>query len=391
MRRIGVVTGTRAEYGILYWLLKEIEAAKGLSLELYVTGSHLSDTHGKTIDSIRKDGFSIAAEIPLPLEDDSARGVGAAMAAALAGFSSVFAKNKPDLLVLLGDRYEMFAAGQAALIHRIPMAHLHGGERTEGAMDEAFRHGLTKMSLLHFTAHKEYSRRVVQLGEDPKRVFCVGTLGLDHLDKTPFLERMEWEKAAGFSLGEQNFLITHHPTTLSEAGALDEVKELLAALDAFPQAHILITHPNADTGGNAIASVLRAYAEKHTPRCRLLASLGSQRYFSALALFDVVIGNSSSGLVEAPALRTPTVDIGDRQKGRLRAPSVLHAAPKRREIERAIKKALSPAHAKLTQRQTPPYQGGGVARKVTQKLLRFPLKKGLQKAFYDLDRSRKLR
>jgi len=386
-RKICVVTGTRAEYGLLYWLLREIEADNALELQLAVTGMHLSPEFGMTVREIEADGFPIAERVEMLLSSDTPVGIAKSIGLGVIGFAEAYARMKPDVLVVLGDRFEILAAAQAALVAKIPIVHIHGGETTEGAFDEAVRHSVTKMAHLHFVAAEPYRRRVIQLGEEPGRVFNVGAPGLEHVFRTTFLDRSEFERSTGFVLGQPTFLITYHPATLSERSAADSASELLKALDRFPSAHVVFTMTNADTGGRAINEVVDAYAVRHADRMRTFLSLGQQRYLSALRLVDVVIGNSSSGVIEAPALGVPTVNIGPRQQGRLKAESVIDCADDARSIGLAIENALSSTFKASIEGSPSPYGQGDTACQIVGILRDIELgEKLLMKRFYDVPR-----
>lgn len=383
-RRVAVVTGTRADYGLLYWLIRDLHAAPDLELQLVVTGMHLMPEFGRTIEVIERDGFPIAATVDLELTSDTPEAVARAMGVGMIGFASCFARLAPEIVVILGDRFEMLAAASAAFVQRVPIAHIHGGEVTEGALDEGFRHAITKLSALHFTAADPYRRRVIQMGEPPGRVFNVGAPGLDHLRRTALLEREALEQALALELGAQNFLVTFHPATLDTEDAATQCRALLAALDAFPEARIVFTLPNADPGGRAIMPLLEDYAARHRERCRLFASLGQLRYLSLLRQVQVVIGNSSSGIIEAPSFGAATVNIGDRQQGRLRAASVIDCGTGATEIEAAIRQALSPAfRAGLTDVENP-YGAGDASGRMLDVLGRADLAALQRKPFHDL-------
>lgn len=339
-RRICVITGGRAEYGLLQWVMHEIRAASDLELQLIVTGAHLEPRFGLTVEQIEADGFGIDARVPLGLEGDAPGDVVRAMAACLTGTSDALERLRPDIVLVLGDRYEILAAAEAALIHGVPLAHIAGGDVTEGAFDESIRHALTKMAHIHLTTHAQAAARVVQMGEDPARVHVVGSPGLDHLRRTPLLEGAALEAALGAPLGERNLLVTWHPVTLDPDGGQGGFDALLTALDAFgPEVTKWVTRPNADPGGAAIEAALDRWAAGRTD-VHVFASLGQVRYLSLMARIDAVVGNSSSGLYEAPSLGVPTVDIGDRQKGRLAAASVIHCGAEPRAIEAAIRRAF---------------------------------------------------
>jgi len=384
-RTIGVVTGARSDYGLLRPLLALLDADPTFDLRLFVTGMHLSPRFGMTVGEIEADGYSIAARIPLPLDDDTEAGVTRATAIAMAGFADALAESRPDLLVVLGDRNETFAAAAAALLTRIPIAHLHGGEVTAGAVDDSLRHAITKMSWLHFTAAEPYRRRVIQLGEDPARVFQVGALGVDNALALPKLSREQLAADLGPVFGEKTALVTFQPVTLEAGGGQRQFAALAAALERFGDLSVVITMPNADAGNHEIADAIETLRARRPERVHVFTSLGSVRYLSLLALADVCIGNSSSGLIEAPSLATPTVDIGDRQAGRERAPSVVHCDPVAEEIAAAIATALSPAMREVAARCENPNGDGHAAERIAVVLRRAVADVGeLKKAFFDL-------
>ena len=381
-RRICVVTGTRAEYGLLRNVLRGVADAPGAELQLIATGMHLSPEFGLTWHEIEADGFVIDTRVEMLLSADTATGVTKAMGLGLIGFADAFERLRPDIVVLLGDRFEIFAAAAAALIAGIPIAHLHGGETTEGAFDEALRHSVTKMAHLHFVAAEPYRRRVVQLGEDPARVFLVGGLGVDAILGLDLLDRTALEASLGFELGDKNLLVTFHPATL-EGGAAVQMRELLAALEARSDAVLIFTMPNADNGGRELISMVEDFVANHA-NAHGFTSLGQLRYLSCLQFVDGVVGNSSSGLAEAPSFRIGTVNIGDRQRGRLKAGSVIDCEPRRRDIEAALDELYSPAfRAKLASVENPYGQGGASAR-IVQVLRDHPLDGLLKKQFFDL-------
>lgn len=383
-RRICVVTGTRAEYGLLYWTLRGIAADPALDLQLAVTGTHLSPAYGETYQQIEADGFAIAAKVDMGLDGDSPLAIGQAMGRAVSGFAAALDRLQPDLLVVLGDRYEILAAAQAAMLARIPIAHIHGGESTEGLIDEAVRHALTKLAHIHCVAAAPYARRVIQMGEQPHTVHVVGAAGFDQLANAQLLDRAALEAAIGFTLGEQAFLVTLHPETLSAASAQAQVQPLLAALDAFPDARVIITGANADPAGQQISARLRQHAADHPQRFCYHESLGQQRYLSLVAQVDAVIGNSSSGIIEVPAVGKPVVNIGDRQRSRLRAPAIIDCANESDAIRAAISRALSPAQRALAARRQTPYGQPGAAGRIVTLLRDTPLDGILSKRFYDL-------
>ncbi len=384
-RKICVVTGTRAEYGLLCWLMREIRDDPALELQIIATGAHLSPDFGLTYRAIEADGFAIDAKVEMLLASDTPVAIAKSIGLGVIGFADALAVLKPDILVLLGDRYEILAAAQAALVARIPVAHLHGGELTEGAFDDAIRHALTKMAHLHFVAAEPYRRRVIQLGEDPDRVFNFGAPGLDSLHRLTLLGRADLEAALGFAFGAVNLLVTYHPVTLADEDPQAAMAALLAALDAFPQARIIFTRPNADTHGRVINELIDRYIEDRPGRAAAYASLGQLRYLSAVAQVDAVIGNSSSGLSEAPALKKPAVNIGARQQGRLRAASVIDCPAAPDAIRAAISRALSAEFAPVVQAAVAPYGDGDASRRIKEQLKITPLDGLAVKKFYDRD------
>ncbi|HAZ07887.1 MAG TPA: UDP-N-acetylglucosamine 2-epimerase (hydrolyzing) [Elusimicrobia bacterium] len=385
MRKIAVVTVGRSDYGLLRPVLREIAATKGLRLRLIVAGAHLQRSQGLTVREILADGWQAAARVRVPAAD-TPEGISRAMGAACAGFASAYARLDPDFIVVLGDRYEMHAAALAALPFTIPVAHLHGGELTHGAFDDSLRHSITKLSHLHFTANRAYARRVRQLGEDQRRIFVTGSPAIDNIRSTPLLSRPELEAELGLDLGRPTLLVTFHPTTLEWRDAQRQTRELLAALDASGL-QAVVTMPNADTGNAAIRRLLRAFAAGRR-EARLVESLGSRRYLSLMAYAAAMLGNSSSGLVEAPSLRLPVVNVGTRQGGRLRANNVIDCGYGRAEILRALRRALSPAFRASLRGMSSPYGDGRAAPRVARLLIKTPLQGLTDKRFADLQGGR---
>lgn len=340
-RKICVVTGTRAEYGLLRWVMQGIQDSDVLDLQLIVTGMHLSPEFGLTVQEIESDGFHIDRKVEMLLSSDTPVGITKSMGLAMIGFADALAELQPDLLLVLGDRFETFAAASAALIARIPIAHCHGGELTEGAFDDALRHSITKMAHLHFAAAEEYRQRVIQMGEHPDRVFLVGGLGVDAIKRTKLLSREELEASLDFKLGPRNLLITFHPVTLEHNTSAQQMSELLAALDELKDTHLIFTMPNADTDGRVLIRMVEDFCASR-PHAKAFTSLGQLRYFSCIHYCNGVVGNSSSGLAEVPSFSKGTVNIGDRQKGRLRAESVIDCEPERRAIATAIRRMWEP-------------------------------------------------
>ena len=382
-RRICVVSGTRADYGLLRWVMEGIRDASDLELQVIATGMHLSPRFGLTYRDIEKDGFAIDAKVDMRLDSDTPAGVARSMGLGLSGFGEALEQLAPDVMFVLGDRFEMLSAVAAATVARIPVAHAHGGETSEGAFDEGIRHAITKMSHLHFVAAEEYRRRVIQLGEDPARVFLVGGLGLDSIDRLPLYDRAQLESSLDFALGPKNLLVTFHPVTLEQDTAQGQMAELLAAVAELDDTHLIFTMPNADPGGRALMEMVEQFVAGH-PNARAYTSLGQLRYLSCLRHVDGVVGNSSSGLIEAPSLGTGTINIGDRQRGRLKAESVIDCAPDRTAIAAAIARLSSPAFQAALTRVRNPYGSGGAADKIVRVLREYPLGSILKKTFYDL-------
>jgi len=382
-KKICVVTGTRAEYGLLYWLMKEIEEDNGLELQLIVTGMHLSPEFGLTYKEIEKE-FKIDKKIEMLLSSDTSLGVSKSMGLAQISFAEAYDELKPDLLVILGDRYEIFSAVSSAMIANIPIAHLHGGETTEGAFDESIRHSITKMSHLHFTATDEYKNRVIQLGEHPNRVFNVGGLGIDNIKKLKLLNRDEFEKSIDFKLNKKNILITFHPVTLENTTAKEQFQILLDVVDELETTNIIFTKANSDTDGRIINTMIDEYVNKNNNKACGFTSLGQLRYLSALQYVDGMIGNSSSGLLEAPSFKIGTINIGDRQKGRIMSDSVICCNPTIESIRDAFKKLYSNEFKKKLLKIDNPYGDGGASKKIKDILRDIDLKDILKKSFYNL-------
>ncbi len=383
-RKICIVTGTRAEYGLLYWLMKEIQADPDLVLQIVATGMHLSPEFGLTYRKIEEDGFRINEKVEMLLSSDTPVGIAKSIGLGVIGFADAIDRLKPDIVVILGDRFEIFAAAQAAMIARIPIAHIHGGETTEGAIDEAMRHAITKMSHFHFTAAEPYRQRVIQLGESPERVLNYGAPGLDNLKKLALLDKKAFEKAIDFQLGNLSFLITYHPVTLCDTGPEKPINELFQAIDHFLDAKIIFTKANADTAGRIINQKIDAYVKKNTQRAKVFTSMGQLLYLSAIKNADIVIGNSSSGIVETPAFHKPTVNIGMRQQGRLKAASIIDCKEKEQAIVAAIKKGLSPEFNEISKNAVNPYGQGDVFYKIKEYLKKVSLRDILMKKFYDV-------
>ncbi|EQA61123.1 UDP-N-acetyl-D-glucosamine 2-epimerase, UDP-hydrolysing [Leptospira alexanderi serovar Manhao 3 str. L 60] len=382
-RKVCVVTGTRAEYGLLYWLMKEIEADSDLELQIIVTGMHLSTEFGLTYRQIEQDGFKINTKVEMLLSSDTAVGITKSMGLGIIGFAEAFENLRPDILILLGDRFELLAAAQAAMVAKIPIGHISGGELTEAAFDEGIRHAITKLSHLHFVAAEPYRKRVIQMGEQPDCVFNFGAPGLDHLSKMNWMEKEELSFELGIELKALIFLVTYHPVTLEDNKPTEAMSELLNALEEFSEATIIFTYPNADTGGRELIHQIDSFVSKNLKNTRAFVSLGQRKYLSLMRLASVIIGNSSSGLTEAPALKKATVNIGDRQKGRLKAASIIDCIEKKEFIVSGIKKALSIEHEEIVRKSTSLYGYGNVSVEIKEKLKTFPLR--IKKPFFDLE------
>ena len=384
-RKICVVTGSRAEYGLLYWLMKEIAADSDLQLQVVVTGMHLSPEFGLTYQQIESDGFAIEAKVEVLLSSDSPVGVAKSMGLGVIGFADALYRLKPDILVVLGDRFEILAAVQAAMVARIPVAHISGGESTEGAYDEGIRHAITKMAQWHFVTAEPYRKRVIQLGEAPDRVFDFGAPGLDHLQRMNWLDRDALEESLGMRLTPPLFLVTYHPATLGKQDPLLALNALLSALDEFSDATVVFTYPNADTGGRALIKQIDVWVAANQQRAKAFASLGQQCYLSLMREADAVIGNSSSALTEASALKKATVNIGDRQNGRIKATSVIDAAEDTVDLAAAIHQALSKEfRASLLATQSL-YGVGDTSVRIKDTLKLVVIKTG--KAFFNIEHS----
>ena len=372
--KICFITGSRAEYGLLYWLMKEVQASLKLEMQIIATGMHLSPEFGTTYNQIEREGFTINKKVEMLLSSDSVVGITKSMGVGLIGFSDALNDLKPDLIVVLGDRFEIFVGVTAAMIAKIPVAHLHGGETSEGAFDESIRHSITKMSHLHFTATEYYRNRVLQLGEQPDRVFNVGAIGIDNIRRLKLLSKSEFEKAIEFKLAKKNILVTFHPVTLENGTSSEQFKNLLNALVKLKDTNIIFTKANADTDGRVINKMIDDFVTNHLEIAKAFDSLGQLRYLSSMQFIDGVIGNSSSGLIEAPSFKIGTINIGDRQRGRIKATNVIDC------LQKLFSKEFSES-VKLT---NSPYGEGGVAEKITRILETTTLDRILKKSFYDV-------
>ncbi|MCP6699717.1 UDP-N-acetylglucosamine 2-epimerase [Pseudomonas donghuensis] len=365
-RSVAVFTGTRAEYGLLYWLMKEIQSSELLALQVIVSCMHLSPEFGATWRQIEEDGFAIDAKVEMLLSSDTDVGTVKSMGVGLLGYADALDRLRPDMLVVLGDRFEALSIAQAALIMRIPIVHLHGGEISEGAYDDAIRHAISKMAYLHFVAAEPYRKRVIQMGEAPERVLNVGAVGLDHLKRTPSVPLVQLSESLKFDFTSQFLLVTYHPVTAQDEDPVESFAALLQALDEFPDYGVVLTYPNADSGGRAIIPMLEDYAARNPGRVLAIPSLGFRRYLSVVGHASAVVGNSSSGLVEVPSFGVPTVNIGLRQAGRLCAESVVHCLADKASIMSALEQALSDDFAARCKGVVNPYGQGDAAKQIVQ-------------------------
>ena len=385
-RKVCVITGTRADYSLLRWVMQGIKEDAVLNLQIIATGMHLSPEFGLTYKVIEADGFEIDRKVEVLTSSDTPVGIAKSMGLGMIGFADALKELNPDLIVVLGDRFEIFAAVATALVARIPVAHLHGGEVTEGAFDEAFRHSITKMAHLHFVAADEYKQRVIQLGEQPERVFLVGGLGIDNLKHLKLLDRNLLEDDLGFKFGKKNLLITFHPVTLENASTVKQMQALLDALTKLEDTQLIFTMPNADTDGRVLIKMVKQFASQHA-NAHAFTSLGQLRYLSCIAQVDGVVGNSSSGLTEVPSFKKGTINIGDRQRGRLQATSVVNCKPDQKSIADAINILYVPDFQLNLNQVRNPYGEGGASEKIVSILKIMNIKNIVKKAFYDLSNS----
>ena len=385
--KVCAISGTRADYGLLRRSLKRLELSDKIELHLIVTGSHLEDAFGKTKSEIQKDGFHDFISIPLELKDDTKRGMAIATGKAVTAFADCYETVRPELVLVLGDRYEVFAAAIAAHLSGISIAHISGGDVTEGAVDDAIRHSITKMSALHFPGCEQSRRRIIQMGEDPNRVFNVGEPGVENCIKTDFMSRDDLAESVGFEKIKGDYcLVTFHPVTMENDTGVDQVGELIRAMDSFPEMAYIITLANADAGGRAINSFWIEEGKKRD-HWLVIPSLGVNRYLSAMKYARLVIGNSSSGIVETPSLGIPTINIGDRQKGRMTADNIISCEPKEKEIRQAMRAALQPEFRENAKRVESPFGKGDTSELIEKHMLDFledPARTN-EKHFYDLD------
>ena len=379
-----MVTGSRAEYGLLYWLLKEIQATPEFDLQIAATGMHLSPEFGSTYQEIESDGFIINEKVEMLLSSDTPSAISKSTGLGMIGFADAFNDLKPDLLIVLGDRYEIFAATTVAMFAKIPIAHIHGGETTQGAFDEAIRHSITKMSWWHFVAADEYKNRVIQLGENPKRVFNVGGLGVDVIKKAKLLSKKELKGNTGIQFGKKNLLVTYHPVTLGKQTSREHFQALLDVLHDLDDVYLIFTMPNADSDGRIIKQKIDEFVLNNNKRSIAFTSMGQINYLSTIKYVDGVVGNSSSGLAEAPTFKIGTVNIGDRQDGRMKAESVIDCNPDQKSITTAIKKLYSNRFQNKLKTVSNPYGKGKATEKIMKILKKTKIPDELKKEFYDL-------
>jgi len=383
MRKICVVTGTRAEYGLLRWVMEGIHNSPLLDLQLVVTGMHLSPEFGLTVNEIKSDGFVADRCVEMLVSSDTPTGITKSMGLGLTGFADVMADLEPDLVLLLGDRYEIMVAAISAMIARVPLAHLHGGEATEGSIDEAIRHSITKMSHLHFVATEEYKNRVIQLGEQPGTIFKVGGLGIDSICNLKLLDRSTLEESLGIQLKEKNLLITFHPVTLESNSSQFQMAELLAALNDLEDTYLIFTMPNSDTDGRVMFQQIEKFVSERN-NASVYTSLGQLKYLSCIAQVDAVIGNSSSGLIEVPSFKKATINIGDRQRGRMKAISIIDCLPEYSDIHDAIEKIYTDEFQQKVKSSINPYGEGGASESIVEILESVNLDDIVKKSFYDI-------
>lgn len=383
-KKICVITGSRAEYGLLYWFLKEVDKDTNLKLELIITGMHLSRKFGLTYKEIKKE-FKLSKKINIDISTDTSTSISKSIGKAIKLFSEAYIELNPDIVVVLGDRYEIFGATVAAMISQIPIAHIHGGELSEGSWDDAIRHSITKMSHLHFAATEEYKKRIVQLGEDPKRVFNIGGTGIENIKRLKLLNKKEFENSINFKLNYKNLLVTFHSSTLEKNTSKKQFQELLSAIDELVETNIIFTKTNSDLNGNVINQMIDEYTKKNSNKSVSFTSLGQLRYLSALKFVDALIGNSSSAIIEAPSFKIGSVNIGDRQMGRIKAASVIDCLPQKKVIKESIDKIYSKDFQNLLKNVNNPYDKGNSSKKITKVLKKINIENLLKKKFYDIE------
>jgi len=383
-RKICVITGSRAEYGLLYWLIKEINSDDELELQLIATGMHLSPEFGSTYKEIEKN-FKINKKIEMDLSSDTSQSISKSMGLAQISFSQAYSELKPDIITVLGDRYEILSAVISAMISNIPIAHIHGGEITEGSWDNNIRHCISKMAHLHFTASEEYKRRVIQLGEQPNKVYNVGGLGIENIKKLNLLSRSDLQDKINFKFNLKNIMITFHPVTLENNTSKNQFQEILNAVNELKNTNIIFTKANSDLNGKVINQMIDEYVYENPKKSVSYVSLGQEKYLSVLQYIDVIVGNSSSGLLEAPSFKIATINIGDRQKGRICSKSVINCLPIKKNIKKSLDIVYSPKFQKLLKTVENPYDNGITSKKIARVLKNFNLENILKKQFNDID------
>lgn len=385
MKKVCIVTGTRAEYGLLKPVIEKIHKTSDLTLQLVVTGMHLSPEFGMTYKEIEADGYPVTEKVEMLLSSDTSVGITKSMAVALMGFGDCFEHLQPDVVVILGDRYEMLMVASAAMVAKIPIAHIHGGEVTEGAMDDAIRHSITKMSHLHFASTEEYRRRIIQLGEEPQSVLYTGALGVENIREEQLLDKAVLEESIGFSIDDNTIIVTYHPVTLEDIPSKVQFKKLLTVIKNNPKLRVIFTKANSDTDGRIINQMIDEFVKENAERCVAFTSLGRVRYLSALQYCVAVVGNSSSGVVEAPSFHIPTVNIGNRQLGRICADTVINCGYEAEEIQDALDKAFSEEFRKQLPNMNNPYEKTGTSELIVEKIKEMLSKDyRVKKHFYDV-------
>ena len=385
MKRICVITGSRAEYGLLFWTMKKLLKEESFKLSICVTGMHLSPEFNLTFKNIIDDGFHIDEKVEMLLSSDSSIGISKSIGLGVISFSEVFDRIKPDLILVLGDRFEIFSACTAAMISNIPIAHCHGGETTEGLIDEAIRHSITKMSHIHFTSTNVYKKRVEQMGEDPSKVFNVGALGIENINKLKLFSYDEFEKKINLKLRKIVILITFHPVTLENSSSKKQFSQLIKSIDKLDNSTIIFTKPNADMDGRVISELIDSYVIENSKKSISYVSMGQKLYLSAIKYSNIVIGNSSSGLIEVPSFKKATINIGDRQKGRIKGYSVIDCDPIESSITKSINIALSEKFGNKLKSASNPYGFENSSSKILKTLKEINFENLLKKQFYDLN------
>ena len=384
MKKVCFISGSRSDYGLLMPLMKLIKKDKNFIFQLIVTGTHLSKRHNSTFKEIIKDKFNINYLININVKGQKKEDICKSMSIATKNISFKLKLLKPDLIILLGDRYEIFSACSAAFVHQIPICHLHGGELTRGSIDDGFRHSITKMSNLHLVSTEKYSKRVKQLGENPKNIYVVGGFGVDTIKKTKLLKRDELERKLGFRLGPKNILVTYHPETVFNSNPKKDFGEILKALKKHSDIKVIFTKSNADLNGYVINKMIDKFVQSNNSKYHCISSMGQQNYLSTLNYIDMVIGNSSSGLLEVPSFKKATINIGTRQKDRMKASSVIDVTPKFKDISKAIKKAYSEEFKKILKKTINPYGSGGASKKTYKILKKIKMKQLIKGKFFEI-------